>query len=65
MTAPCPCGGETYVDSFDWPKRKRVFFLRCEQCRGMSKAVSTSEEAEQLKIEPEEAAEAADANRKT
>jgi hypothetical protein len=58
MTQPCPCGGETYVDSFDWPKKPRQWFLRCEKCRGMSKSVATPEEAGTLKIEPEQGAEA-------
>lgn len=58
MTAPCPCGGETFVDSFDWPKRPRQWFLRCERCNGMSKSVGTSDEAEKLVIEPDQAAEA-------
>jgi hypothetical protein len=57
MTAPCPCGGETYVDSFDWPKKPRQWFLRCEKCRGMSDAVGSAEEAEKLNIAPEQAAE--------
>jgi hypothetical protein len=50
MTAPCPCGGPTYVDSFFWPKKKVQWFLRCEKCGGMSDAVGTADEAEELKI---------------
>lgn len=46
----CPCGGAAYVDSFDWPKKPRQWFLRCEQCGKMSEAVATEEQAEALTI---------------
>jgi hypothetical protein len=58
VTAACPCGGDTYVDDCALPwKSSREFFLRCEQCRGMSDAVATAEEAERLTIRPEQAEE--------
>lgn len=57
MTAPCPCGGDTYVDDFAWPGRGMEFFLRCTCCGGMSHAVATEEEARGLAIQPEQAAE--------
>jgi len=47
---PCPCGGATYVDEFQWPKREAVFFLRCEKCGAMSDAVKTEQEALTLVI---------------
>lgn len=56
QTAPCPCGGQTAVDFFDWPKKERQYFLRCDACRGMSRAVGTSEEAAASVIRAEEAA---------
>jgi hypothetical protein len=55
QTAPCPCGGATYVDSFDWPHKPRTFFVRCEKCRAMSdEAVTDEAEAAGLVIEPAE-----------
>lgn len=51
---PCPCGGEPYVDEFKWPKRDRVYFLRCKSCGGMSDTVKTPEEAESLLIHYEQ-----------
>lgn len=47
---PCACGGETYVDSFDWPKKPRQWLLRCEACRAMSASVATQEEAAALSL---------------
>lgn len=57
--AACPCGGDTWVDSFDWPRKARQWFLRCEKCGGMSDAVQTSAQAERLSIRPEQAMECA------
>lgn len=51
MTPACYCGGETYVDLFDWPKKQRQWFLRCGVCREMSKSVATYEETLGLSIE--------------
>jgi len=56
-TAACPCGGDTWVDSFDWPRKPRQWFLRCEACGGMSDAVATASEAERLSIRPDQAQE--------
>lgn len=51
MTTPtCPCGGQTYVDEFVWPRKPRVFFLRCEKCWAMSDAEATPEAAEKSHI---------------
>jgi hypothetical protein len=55
-TVPCPCGGTTAVDSFDWPGKPRQWFLRCDDCKGMSKAATSQAEAARLSIQPEEAA---------
>lgn len=49
-TAGCPCGGQTFVDSFDWPNKPRQWFLRCEKCHAMSDAVHTQEAACTLSI---------------
>lgn len=54
--APCPCGGDTFVDSFDWPKKPRQWFVRCEACRAMSDAAPTEAAAALLTIRPEQAA---------
>jgi hypothetical protein len=51
MTQRCSCGGETYVDSFDWPKKPRQWFLRCEACRAMSASVATQEDASGLTVQ--------------
>jgi hypothetical protein len=48
MSKPCPCGGETYVDSFDWPKKPRRWLLRCEACRSFSALAETAEGALEL-----------------
>lgn len=55
----CPCSGNAYVDSFDWPGKPRQWFLRCEKCGGMSDAVETQEAAALLTIRQEQAALAA------
>ncbi len=49
---PCPsCGGETFVDSFEWPRKPRVWYVRCTQCWAMSQEdVPTEEEAYELTI---------------
>jgi len=53
-TAPCPCGGATYVDEFIWPERPQVFFVRCGQCWAKSSNASTEAEAAALQILPED-----------
>lgn len=58
MTAPCPCGGATHVESFDWPGKPLQWFIRCESCGGMSDTEATKEAAEGLRIAAEQAAEA-------
>lgn len=51
MTTPaCPCGGQTYVDNFLWPRKKLVFFLRCEECGAMGDTEATHEAAEKSAI---------------
>jgi hypothetical protein len=59
QTLACPCGGETFVDSFDWPGKPRNWFLRCVTCRGMSESTATEAEARALTVKPEKTEEAA------
>lgn len=45
-TPTCPCGGETWADSFDWPGKARQWFLRCQRCGGMSESSADRASAE-------------------
>lgn len=47
---PCLCGGSAYLDSFYWPKRGREWFLRCEQCGGMSDASTARADVRSMRI---------------
>jgi SAM-dependent methyltransferase len=54
LPMPCRrCGGETWVDAFDWPGRPRVWFTRCLGCDGLSENTDTPDKAALLSIEPE------------
>lgn len=58
MTTPaCPCGGQTYVDDFLWPRKPIVYFLRCEECGAMGDAEATHEAAEKSVIKSANVAE--------
>lgn len=51
LTEPCPCGGATFVDSFDWPNKPTTWYLRCEKCHAMSdESVADRETAARLSI---------------
>lgn len=58
MSTPrCPCGGETFVDQFDWPRWPTQYYLRCAACDRISAGTApTEKDAEALRIEPERAA---------
>jgi hypothetical protein len=45
QTLACHCGGETFIDSFDWPGKPRQWFLKCDACGAMSRETAEGIEA--------------------
>lgn len=47
----CHCGGEAYVDSFEWIGKPAKWFLRCRECGHMSKNAETEQAARSMTME--------------